>query len=117
MASNNSGDSSAFAPLCTDDAIIIRGNDLELIGKEAILSSHRTHHDQFNEEITGELVEVEVFGDWAYVRRISTIKLIPRDGAEPVGLTARVIELLKRQPDASWKIYRLMSSEFWDSQE
>lgn len=117
IAANNAGDGSAFAALFTDDAILMRGDDPALIGTEAILSNHQAHHGQFTEEITGELVEVEAFGDWAFDRGIFTIKLTPKAGGEPTGLTARFIDLLKRQPDGSWKIYRGMANEFWDRQE
>ena len=117
IAANNVGDAAAFAALWTDDAVIMRGTDPILIGKEAIQSNHGAHHDQFTEEITGELVEVEVFGDWAFDRDNITIKLIPSDGGEQTILTVRSIDLLRRQPDGSWKYYRRMSNEFWDSKD
>jgi len=117
ITANKVSDAVAFAALFTDDAIIIRGSDPVLIGKEAIQSEHRAHHDKFNEKITGELVEIEVFGDWAFDRGSTTIKLIPKDGSEPTGLTVRRLDLLKRQPDGSWKYYRQLSNELWDSKE
>ena len=117
ITANNVGDASAFAALFTGDAIVMRGDDPVLIGTQAILSDFQAHHGQFTEEITGELVEVEAFGDWAFDRGIVTIKLTPKAGGEPTGLTARLIDILRRQPDGSWKIHRLMANEFWDRQE
>ncbi len=116
IAANNVGDGPAFVALLTDDAIVMRGVDPELIGKDAILSNFQAHHGQFVEEVTGELVEVEVFGDWAFDRGTVTIKLTPRVGGAPTGLTARFIDLLRRQPDGSWKIHCLMANEFLDRQ-
>lgn len=62
-------------------------------------------------------MEVEAFGDWAFDRANVTIKLTPKAGGEPTEFTARLIHILRRQPDGSWKIHRLMANEFRDRQE
>ena len=113
LAAANAGDVSAVAAFYTDDAIRMPPNAPAKIGKEAIQSDVQTQLDQFTIKLGLEVVEVEVAGDWAFGRGSHTITLTPKAGGEPTEDSGKWIEILKRQPDGAWKIYRLI----WNSDQ
>ena len=86
-------------------------NQPALIGKEAIRSFFQTHFDQFATKGTDEPVEVEVAGDWAFVRGTYTITQTPKAGGEPIEDSGKWLAIYKRQPDGSWKCY----CDIWNS--
>lgn len=108
LAAYNTGDAAAVAAFYTDDAIEFPPNAPATVGKEAIQLDIQTLFDQFTIKFGLEVVEVEVAGDWAFSRGSHTLTLTPKTGGEPTEDSGKWIEILKRQPDGGWKIYRNM---------
>jgi uncharacterized protein (TIGR02246 family) len=106
----NAGDAAALANLRTDDAIRMNPNEVALVGSQAIQSWHQTIFDQFTPKSALSIEEVEVAGDWAFVRGSYAITLTPKDGGEPTEDSGKFLVIEKRQPDGYWKCYRIFSN-------
>jgi uncharacterized protein (TIGR02246 family) len=54
--------------------------------------------------------EVKVLGDHAFQWGTYHYTVRPRAGGEPVGTSGKLMRILQRQPDGSWKMYRTIST-------
>ncbi len=48
--------------------------------------------------------DVRVFGDWAFMRGVYTVKRTPKTGGEPIQFPGKWMAFKQRQLDGSWKI-------------
>ena len=100
------GDFDAWLSSFTEDAIVMVPNLPALNGKQAIGQWNAPIFEQFDLHEESDEREVEVAGDWAYIRAHWTWTLTPKRGGEVVRDTGNSIWILHRQPDGSWKISR-----------
>ena len=107
------GDADALAALHADDAVRMPPNAPPVVGKEAIKASFQATFEQFDGKIALSLEEVEVTGDWAFVRGASPVTLTPKAGGDPLQSEGKYMSIRKRQPDGSWKIFRTI----WNSND
>ena len=107
----SAGDADALVALHADDAIRMPPNAPLVMGQEAIRAAYQTTFEQFAAKITLSLEEVEVAGDWAFVRGGATVTLTPKAGGEPLQDEGKYLSIRKKQPDGSWKIFRTI----WNS--
>lgn len=100
------GDLEAWLSTFTEDAIVMAPNLPAVTTKLAIRQWYAPYFEQFHlhEEVDDR--EVEVAGDWAYIRAHWTWALTPKNGGEAVIDTGKSIWILRRQPGGSWKIAR-----------
>ena len=104
----SAGDAAALTALFADDGVMMPPERGAMAGKEAIRWGVRIAFGLFTAKITGESLEVEVAGDWAFARRIYSMTLTAKTGGEQMETVANWLDILKRQPDGSWKIHREM---------
>ncbi|MCX6669721.1 MAG: SgcJ/EcaC family oxidoreductase [Methanothrix sp.] len=101
------GNASAIADFYAEDAMLLPHNNSPVIGKEAIRSGYKTFLDQFSIKGTSEIAELEVAGDWAFMRGTYTTTVIAKAGGQPVEEDhGNWLWIVKRQRDCSWKIFR-----------
>ena len=103
----NSGNAAAAAAFYADDAITMGPNQAVIEGKQAIQASHES---MFRESVVKGAftwLETQVAGDWAYQRGNYAQTFTPKSG-KPMEDLGKFLEILKRQPDGSWKSYRLI---------
>lgn len=104
-------DYAAVLDMITDDAIFWTANYLAIEGKAALkaayegLAAYKVHQEF-------EVEELQVCGDWAFVRGYESFTLDPKDGrGERVEIKRRrAISIFRRQPDGSWKTARGMTN-------
>ena len=106
IAAQNAGDAAALAALFTDDAVLMPPNAPAVSGKEAIQSYLQSQNDQFSFELAASQAEVAAAGDWAFSRGTHTVNLNPKAAGKAVEDSGKYLNILKRQPDGSWKIAR-----------
>lgn len=108
IAAFSAGDAAAFSVLFTDDAVMMPPDRQALTGKEGIRWGLRVAFGLISANVAGGSLEVEIAGDWAYARRTYAVTLTAKTGGEKMEVVANWLDILKRQPDGSWKIHREM---------
>ncbi len=104
-------DYDAVLGMITDDAVFWTADAPAIQGKAALeaayagLAPYRVHQDF-------EVEELQVCGDWAFVRGYESFTLDPKDGkGQRIEVKRRrAISILRRQPDGSWKTARGMTN-------
>lgn len=112
-AADNAGDLDGVVSHYREDAILLPPNAVVVTGKPAI----RGWYEQglfrlFRPDVRFDADEVEVLGDWAFVRGYINGRLNPKADAPLVTLHEKYLMLLRRDEDG-WKIARLI----WNSDE
>ena len=54
--------------------------------------------------------EVEIWGDWAYARTTITGTATPYGDGNPIQIDMKALQILRRQPDGSWKVSRYINN-------
>ena len=109
-AAHQAGDSLRLSALFADDAIIMTDGGPSVTGRAEIMASFGEMLRQFTSRATIEPAEVEVAGDWAFMRTAVTGSLEPRTGGAAIPLDAKEIVIARRQADGSWKVARLIGN-------
>ncbi len=104
------GDAAALTALWTDDPVLMPQNRPAVIGKDEINALYQSVFDEYTIKGEGELLEVEVAGDWAFYRSTYTLTATPKAGGEPLEDSGISLFIVKRQPDGTWKIARLIAN-------
>lgn len=100
------GDFEAWLSFFTEDAIVMEPNHPALVGKAAIRQRNAAYFEKFHLREESDAREVEVAGDWGYIRAHWIWTLAPKDGGTVVRDTGNSIWIVRRQSDGSWKIAR-----------
>ena len=104
-------DYAAVLERVTDDAVFWTADAPAIQGKEALraayagLAPYRVRQEF-------EIEELQVCGEWAFVRGYESFTLDPKDGKSPrlEIKRRRAISILRRQPDGTWKTARGMTN-------
>ncbi len=105
----NSQDAAAVAATYADDAIEMMPDQAATEGKQAIQASYEAMFKENKAKFTHAPLETQVADDWAYDRGNFTMTVTPKSG-KPMEQFGKYLVICKRQPDGSWKIYRLISN-------
>jgi ketosteroid isomerase-like protein len=70
----------------------------------------RGFFEQFESNIMIDPLEIEVIGDWAFVRTAVTGTLRARAGGEEIAVDGRELAIFRRQEDGEWKLWRLVQN-------
>ena len=106
-AAFNSNDAGATAATYVDDAIMMNPNQAAAEGKQAIQAAYEAIFKENVAKIVHTPLETQVAGDWAYQRGSYAQSFTPKSG-KPLEDSGKFLEILKRQPDGSWKSHRLI---------
>jgi ketosteroid isomerase-like protein len=99
----NARDFDGLKVLFDENVIFMPPNEQLYKGWEVFLQASQAFWDEFdmNEKISYD--EIEVSGDWAYVRSSNEIQVTPKAGGETTQSKGKAIWILKRHADGSWK--------------
>ena len=100
------GDIDAWLSSFADDAIVMVPNQHALTNKLAIRQWNAPIFEQFDLHEESDEREVEVAGDWAYIRAHWIWTQTPKSGGNSAKYTGYSIWIVRRQPNGSWKITR-----------
>jgi uncharacterized protein (TIGR02246 family) len=102
----NAGDVDAEVSRFTEDGIYMWPDAPSIQGHEALRKWFRQRFVRVNVRIENETREIVVSGDWAFERGtyVAHIRTKTGDGEETV--RGKYINILRRQPDGSWRIAR-----------
>jgi ketosteroid isomerase-like protein len=89
-----------------EDAVLLPQNEPPAVGKTAIRSNYEAFFEEFSIKGSAEVAELEVGGDWGFMRGAYTTTVVPKRGGQPIVDRGNWLWIVKRQPDNSWKICR-----------
>jgi ketosteroid isomerase-like protein len=96
--------------LLTEDIVMMHPNRPAIVGLAANRSDLLAAFERFQVDQTPVSDEIVVAGDWAFDRSRATTTLTPLAGGAPVTVRSKAITILRRQPDGSWKIARVIGN-------
>ena len=99
----NEGDLDAYMSTVADDAVDMPPDAPAVIGKEAIRDWYG-FLGSTSFEVKIFIDEIEVSGDWAFYRSHWKGSYTQENSGQKTEMESKVIGILKRQPDGSWKI-------------
>jgi uncharacterized protein (TIGR02246 family) len=103
MAASRAGATQTVLGLMTDDVVfMVPGR--EPFGKQEFAAMSQGMKD-VRVEGSSEIRELQVLGDWAYVRSYLQIAVTP-PGGNSVKRTGYTLTILRKQPDGRWLLAR-----------
>ncbi len=105
------GDTEGWLRNFSDDVVYMPTNQVTLRGKEAVRQwAHGMSQYDLKEDISIE--KITVSGDLAFSLFTYSFQETPKSGGNTMHYNGRIIQILERQGDGSWKIkYHISSSE------
>lgn len=97
------GDTAAVLGLMTDDVVFMVPGQ-EPFGKEAFAAASK-RMDGMKMEGASEIVELQLLGDWAYIRNHIDITMTPL-GGDAVHRSGYTLTLLRKEADGQWRLAR-----------
>ncbi|NNE76780.1 MAG: DUF4440 domain-containing protein, partial [Pricia sp.] len=92
-----------IAKYFTQDALLMAPGKKVSVGRPAVTAYYQSIFDEFEVQLTSHYEEVEVSGDMAYGRGEAIVRSKPHSGGTFTETSSKYLNILKRQPDGSWK--------------
>ena len=103
MSASQAGDTATVLGLMTDDVVfMVPGH--EPFGKEAFAQASASMKGT-RIEGTSDIRELEVLGDWAYVRSHLQVSMTP-PGGSPMRRAGYTLTILRNGTDGKWRLAR-----------
>lgn len=103
MAATQAGDHETVLSLMTDDVVfMVPGR--EPFGKAAFAAAAKAMQG-LRVDGTSDIVELQVLGDWAYLRSRLNMTMTPPNGS-PTTRSGYTLTILRREPDGRWRLAR-----------
>ena len=103
MDANRAGDTATVLGLMTDDVVFMVPGE-EPFGKDAFAAASRGMND-VTIDGTSEIVELQVLGDWAFIRNRIAMTVTPPEG-DPMRRSCYTLTLLQKGDDGRWRLGR-----------
>jgi uncharacterized protein (TIGR02246 family) len=103
LEASKQGDTNTLLSLLADDVIFITPQR-EPFGKEAFAGGG-DEMKTMKMEADIDIKEIEVAGDWAWMRSFLKVSFTPA-GGDPTKHSGHILTILQRQPDDQWVIKR-----------
>jgi uncharacterized protein (TIGR02246 family) len=104
MVASKAGDVSKVLSLMSDDAIFMVPGQ-KPFGKDAFAAVSKPQSN-FTIDGRSDIQEIQVLGDWAYMRNHLTVTMTPRDGGKPIRRSGYTLTILRKQLFGSWVLVR-----------
>jgi uncharacterized protein (TIGR02246 family) len=104
------GDLDGLLSLYADQPVLMPQGQPPVYGKDAIRLLYEAVLRDVTIESQDTLMEVEASGDWGYFWSTYSLTATPRGGGEVIDSEGKSLFIVKRQPDDSWRIARLIDN-------
>jgi uncharacterized protein (TIGR02246 family) len=111
LTSWNAGDVTGFNEMYTDDAVQMQPDGPNTEGSQAILQAFTDYFNEFDAEQSAVVDEIEVFGDVGFSRGTWSLTQTPKAGGDEQARNGKWSNVVRRQADGSWKVWRWMWNE------
>lgn len=112
MEASKKWDVDTLVSLWSDDIVTLTQGEPPVIGKDANRAAiSRLREESSEVQITDYILsfnEVKIVGDWAFEWGTYSGTVKPVAGGDAIRTTGKVIRVLKKDTDGSWKIARAM---------
>ena len=112
VAATLSRDAAALTEFWTDDAVRLQQGEPDDIGKEAIRATNERQKAATPElrvlSYVPEIKELTITDGWAFEWRYYAASYVESPGGEVKRIRGKVLMVLKKLPDGSWKAARAM---------
>lgn len=112
-AAFNNSNAAGIAEHFTTDAILMAPDKPAMKGPKAVQAYYQSIFDGYIPQLKSYYEQVEVSGDMAYGRGFAEVQLAPKGGGDTLVSTAKYLNILKRQPDGTWKT----THDIWNGNE
>jgi uncharacterized protein (TIGR02246 family) len=103
MEASKAGDTKTVLSLMTDDVVfMVTGH--EPFGKE-VFEAAAAGNATARIEGTSDILELQVLGEWAYMRSRVHVKMTPPAGS-PIERAGHTLTIFRKQPDGRWLLAR-----------
>jgi uncharacterized protein (TIGR02246 family) len=99
-------DAAAMMSQWTDDFVLLPAAGPIMRGRHAIAEAFRGVEGPEIVDSVLDIQEVKVLGDHAYQWGTYHYSVRPRGGGETIRTSGKLMRILQRQPDGSWKMHR-----------
>jgi uncharacterized protein (TIGR02246 family) len=103
MKASAAGDIATVLSLMADDVVFMVPGRASF-GKQAFADAAQAMK-AIRMEGTSDIRELQVLGDWAYLRNDITVTMTP-PGGKPVRRAGATLTILRREPDGRWVLAR-----------
>jgi len=107
---NNLGDVDAWVDLFDDNAVYMANGQPGVTTREGLEETARSGFSYGKTDIVITPDEIEVLGDWAFIRSHVKGTFSPFNDESPFPIDMKQIVLYRRQADGNWKIARLIGN-------
>ena len=105
MAATKAGDIDTVLDLMTEDVVFMVPGQAPF-GKEAFRkASEGMGAGGFQIDGSNEIEEINVLGDWAYIRARLKVTMTPDDGA-PIRRSGYTLTIFRKEADGNWRLAR-----------
>lgn len=104
LAASKAGDLPTVLSLMTDDVVFMVPGQ-KPFGKEAFEAASEAM-GRVRIEGTSDIQELQVLGDWAWLRNYVEMKTTSPDGGAPVHRSGYTLTILRKEPDGRWRLAR-----------
>lgn len=104
FAASKAGDLPTILSLMTDDVIFMVPGQ-EPFGREGF-TSRSDGMQKVRLDGTSDIREIQVLGDWAYLRNYIQMTMTPRDGGASVSRSGYTLTILRKESDGQWRLAR-----------
>jgi len=104
LSASKARDTEKVLSLMAEDVVFLRPGQPPMRGKAAFAATQSALAD-INLEASGEIQEIRVFGEWAYVWNKLTVVMTPKNGGPPVKRAGDTLSILQKQ-NGSWVMFR-----------
>jgi len=104
MEASKAGDLETLSRLMADDVVFLAPGQ-EPFGKDGFLAASRGMKD-LRIEGTSEIEELNILGEWAYLRNRLTMTVLTEGGEPMLRRSGHTLSILRNEPDGRWVLAR-----------
>jgi uncharacterized protein (TIGR02246 family) len=104
LAASKAGDLDTVLGLIADDAVFMVPGE-KPFGKAAFMAASQGH-GQARIEATGHIEELQILGDWAFIRNHLDVAMTPAGQSQPEHRTGYTLTILRKETDGKWLLAR-----------
>lgn len=105
MEATKRGDTETVLSLMADDVVFMT-QGREPFGKEEFARLAREQGEEMRLDAAGDIAELNVIGDWAYLRNRLTVTVLSASGEPLLKRTGYTLSILRKEPDGRWLLVR-----------